>query len=172
MSNANPEEKWYRFCPNCKTELERKVIDGIDRLACSSCDFILWSNPKPTTTILIVDGESKILMTQRTREPFKGWWCLPGGFIEYEESPEEAVKREGKEEVGLDVQNPKLVGVYQIDNDPRGMHIDIIYSAKLNGTVNANQEISEHKLFGKDKLPEKIAFKHREAINDYFNLPK
>lgn len=159
-------EKYYKFCPNCKTKLERELLDGRERFFCPSCDFIFWNNPKPVVSILLYEGE-KILMLQRANEPLKGYWCLPGGYINYDETPEEAIKRELKEEVGTDILIEDLIGVYRIDNDLRGINIDVIYAGQVKGKVILSGEHQRHKLFSRDKLPDKIAYKHREAIKDW-----
>lgn len=95
-------EKYYKFCPSCKTDLKRKIIDGRERLFCPNCDFIFWNDPKPAVSILLPQGEG-ILMLQGANEPSKDYWCLPGGYVNYGETPQEAVKRETKEETGADV---------------------------------------------------------------------
>lgn len=106
-------------------------------------------------------------MLQRANEPLKDYWCLPGGYINYDETPEEAVKREVSEEIGTDIFIDSLIGVYRIDNDPRGVNIDIIYEGKLKGNVSLSDEHKKYKFVPLNVLPQKIAYKHREAINDW-----
>lgn len=98
----------------------------------------------------------------------KGYWCLPGGYINYDEDPEKAVIREVEEEAGINVVIDGLIGVYQIDNDPRGINIDVIFVGKSRGEVKLSDDFQEFAYFGYTNLPDKIAYKHREAINDYF----
>lgn len=164
--SLSPHEKYYKFCPNCKTKLARKLIDGRERFFCPKCDFIFWNNPKPVVSILFRGG-NKILLLKRANEPLKDYWCLPGGYINYDETPEEAVKRETKEEASIDAAVEDLIGVYQIDNDPRGINIDIIFFGKSKGGIQLSDEFQDFGYFETDKLPDKIAYKHREAINDY-----
>lgn len=169
--NLSVHEKYYKFCPNCKTDLQRKIIDGKERFFCPSCDFIFWNNPKPVVSMLL-QHNNELLMLKRATEPLKGYWCLPGGYINYEETPEQAIKREVKEEIGVEVSIECLIGVYQIDNDPRGINIDIIYEGKLEGDVHLSDEHSKFKFVSFEKLPDNIAYKHREAINDWLNRRK
>ncbi len=160
------EERDYKFCPTCKSSLSRKLIDRENLLSCSNCGFVFWNNPKPGVSgVFVRDG--KILMLQRATEPLKGYWVLPGGFIRYDETPEEALKRETMEEAGVDIEIQKLVGVYRIDNDPRGVHLDIIYSGEKKGEVRLSDEDSKYAFFDPNKLPDKIAYKHRVAIQDW-----
>ena len=163
----NSREKEYKFCPTCAAKLVRKVIDRRSLLACPKCSFVFWNNPKPVVSV-ILDKEGKILFVKRAKKPLKGYWCLPGGYIDYIEMPEAAAIREAKEETNLNIKIDELVGVYQIDNDPRGINIDIIYAGSIiTGKLKLNEESSEFKFFAIDKLPKLIAYKHREAIKDW-----
>lgn len=166
--NLSIHENYYKFCPACKTELQRKSIDGRRRFFCPGCDFIFWNNPKPVVSILI-SKKNEILMLQRANEPLKNYWCLPGGYVNYDETPEEALTREVKEELGKRISIDGLIGVYRIDNDPRGINIDIIYKGRIKGEINLSIEHQDYRFFGPDQLPKKIAYKHRQAINDWLN---
>lgn len=163
----NIHEKYYKYCPNCKTKLQRKPIEKVERFFCPNCDFVFWNNPKPVVSMILI-AKNKILMVQRKNQPLKDYWCLPGGYINYEETPEEALTREVKEEIGHEPQIKKLVGVYQIDNDPRGINIDIIYAGEFKGEVKLSEEHQNYKFFSSNQLPAKIAYKHRQAIEDFF----
>jgi 8-oxo-dGTP diphosphatase len=156
----------YIFCHSCSAKLVTKIIDDKRRKHCEKCGFTFWNNPKPVVSVLI-QRNGKILMLQRANEPFKDYWVLPGGFMCFEETAEEAVKRETKEETGLDVKIERIIGIYRIDNDPRGMHVDIIYKGKADGKIKLSQEDGKYNYFAKNSLPEHIAYKHRTAIEDW-----
>ena len=85
------------FCSNCGKKNQYGHIDGNTRYHCAKCYAIHYENPKPTAT-LIFPREIEILLVKRAKEPGKGLWGLPGGFIERKESPEIAAVRELKEE--------------------------------------------------------------------------
>ena len=164
---CNPREKEYRFCPTCASGLVYKSIDNRTLRACPECSFVFWNNPKPVTSI-IIPQDGKVLMIQRARPPLLGYWCLPGGYISYGEEPRDAAMREAKEETNLDVEITDLVGVYTIDNCPTGHKIDIIYFGHfVGGVFTPNEEAQSCQYFSVDNLPEKIAYKHREAIADW-----
>ncbi|MFA4833798.1 MAG: NUDIX hydrolase [Patescibacteria group bacterium] len=168
----NPREKEYKFCPSCTTKLSRKLIDKQKLLSCPKCGFVFWNNPKPVVSV-ILNKEGKILLIKRAQKPLIGYWCLPGGYVDYYEKPEEATIREVKEETNLNVKIKKLIGVYQIDNDPRGINLDIIYSGLITkGEIKLNEESQEFKFFTIDKLPRLIAYKHRQAIRDWKKIKK
>lgn len=157
----------YKFCPRCAGRLAQKKIEGRRRSYCPKCNFVFWNNPKPCASVAL-KKERKILLLKRTQSPFKNCWCLPGGYIEYEETPKASIIRETKEETGLKIKLNRLIGVYRIDNDPRGVSIDIIYSGLIiSGKINLTKEHSQYKFFSVNKLPKNIAYKHRQAIHDY-----
>ena len=65
-----------------------------------NCEICAFNNPKATVTAIIIK-DNKLLLLKRNEEPFKNCWDLPGGFLEQGETPEEAVVRELKEELGI-----------------------------------------------------------------------
>ena len=122
--------------------------------------------------MLTVDGvvlsKGKVLLIKRSTPPFKGYWALPGGFVELGETVEEAVVREIKEETDLTCEPVKLAGVYSDPKrDPRGHTITLAYILKIvMGVAKKTDEASEIKYFDFDGLPEKIAFDHEKIICD------
>ena len=91
---------YLEFCSNCGNKNDRGWIEGNIRFHCSNCNIIHYENPTPTAT-LICPIKSSILLVKRAFDPGKGLWGLPGGFIELNESPQDAAKRELFEETGL-----------------------------------------------------------------------
>lgn len=122
--------------------------------------------------ILTVDGlttkKNKILLVKRDIEPFKSFWCLPGGHVDYNEKVEQALKREIKEELGVSIKIKKLVGVYSDpERDPRYHSVSIAYKLKQQGgEISLNEEASAYDFFHLDNLPRKVGFDHRKIIND------
>ena len=109
----------------------------------------------------------KILLIKRGNQPFKGKWALPGGFVEYGEKTEEAVKREIFEETGLKTKINQLVGIYSDPNrDPRGHTITIVYKLEiLGGKIESSGDACDIKFFDIKKLP-KLSFDHNLIIQD------
>jgi len=159
----------YRFCPRCGGALSRRKTDGQDRLVCQACDFIFYQNPVPAVAVIIPRGKS-IVLVKRAEEPLRGHWCLPAGFMELDETPEQCAIRETREETGLDIEVTRLFGVEKGGDDPRAQVVLIIYLAKhLGGELRAGDDASEAGLFGPQELPPDIAFRtHRRAIAKYF----
>lgn len=121
------------------------------------------------TVDAVIERDDKILLIRRKNEPFKGHWALPGGFIEYGESAEEAVKREIKEEAALEIKIKRLLGVYSaFGRDPRGHVISICYVAKAQGKERGGSDAEDARFFSLAELKkEKLAFDHSKIIEDY-----
>ena len=125
-----------------------------------------YRNPKLTVDGIIID-KKKILLIKRKKTPFKGLWALPGGFVEYGETVEEAVKREIYEETGLTTQIKQLLGVYsKPDRDPRGHTITIAFILqKTNNEIKSGDDAVDAKFFEIDDLP-RLSFDHDKIIKD------
>lgn len=162
--------KDYRYCPRCSAELVEKKIDHRKRKVCPVCRFVLYKNPAPASGAIIVENR-KILLVKRRYNPFKGDWSLPAGFIEYDESPENCVIREIKEEVNLDIRIKELFNVYSGSDDPRTRAILVVYLVEVvGGQLKPGDDATEAQFFGKEEIPPNVAFQaHRQVIREYFN---
>jgi 8-oxo-dGTP diphosphatase len=125
-------------------------------------------SPAITVDAVIMKGQS-ILLVQRKHEPFQGFWALPGGFVEYGETTEQAVVREVREETGLTTIVHGLLGVYSDpDRDPRGHTITVAYlMTTVGGTLVAGDDAAEVRYFKGDELP-RLAFDHAIILKDAF----
>jgi len=125
---------------------------------------------RPAITVdAIIMKDQSILLVQRKNEPFQGFWALPGGFVEYGETTEQAVMREVREETGLETIVQGLLGVYSDPNrDPRGHTITIAYfMTTVGGTLIAGDDAAEVRYFKRDELP-RLAFDHANIVKDAF----
>jgi len=91
-----------QFCPRCGNKLETRCLENRDRGFCPACRVVHYENPVPATAVVAFNERSELLLVRRAVEPGKGKWCLPGGFQELGETPEQCALREFKEETGLD----------------------------------------------------------------------
>lgn len=124
-----------------------------------------------STVDIIIEFDDGIVFIKRSNPPFG--WAIPGGFVDYAESLEEAAIREAKEETGLDLEGLQQFHTYsQPDRDPRFHTISTVYIAKGKGTPKASTDAADLKVFNQRNLPEKIAFDHKKIIEDYFNWKK
>jgi|SRR6185503_4566967 len=155
----------YDFCPKCGTKYyEQKEAN---KFVCSNCAYELYLNSKATASALIVDGD-KILLGKRLAEPEKGKWDVVGGFLNYGEHPEAAVKREVKEETGLDVKIEQLTGIFTDEyGSEKHATLNIFYLVKVvGGAEQPGDDIGELKWFSKNEIPNDLAFKNnRDGIN-------
>ena len=118
------------------------------------------------TVDAIIPYKGKIVLIKRANEPFKGYYALPGGIVEYGESVEEALLREVEEETGLKGKIYKLVGVYSNPNrDPRGHFVSVCFVVECVGELKAGSDAKEVALFDLNNLP-KLAFDHEIMIKD------
>ena len=124
-------------------------------------------NPIPTVDI-IIELKGGVVLIKRKNLP-EGW-ALPGGFVDYGETLEYAAAREAKEETGLDIKLIRQFHTYSDPRrDPRHHTITTVYVAKAQGTAIAGDDAKEAGVFQKEALPDKIAFDHKEILNDYFS---
>lgn len=120
------------------------------------------------TVDVIIEIEGGIILIKRKNPP--SGWAIPGGFVDYGESLEDAVRREAKEETGLEVKRIRQFHTYSDPKrDPRHQTISTIYIATASGEPKAGDDAKEVGIFNKDSLPKEIAFDHRQILEDYFN---
>ena len=124
--------KIYKFCPVCKEKLVEKTESGYPRLKCPQCGFIYYRNPAPTAGVLVVK-DNRVLLVKRRYEPFRGFWVMPSGYIEYEESAAETAIREVEEEAGVIVELDGIHAVESCFDDPRGNTVMILYKGHITG---------------------------------------
>jgi len=127
---------------------------------------------KPRNPFLTVDAiieiDGGIILIKRKNPP--PGWAIPGGFVDYGESLEDAVIREAKEETGLDIMLVRQFHTYSNPGrDPRHHTVSTIFIATASGTPVAADDAKEVGIFRKDDLPDEIAFDHRQILEDYFS---
>ncbi|HMW89564.1 MAG TPA: NUDIX hydrolase [Candidatus Obscuribacter sp.] len=166
-----PSQITMKSCPHCTAMLKVTGIGGKDRLACELCEFVHWDNPKPVTATLVT-MDSELVLVKRKFEPFVDDWCLPGGFIEASEDPEESAAREVFEETGLEVRIEKLLGA---SAPGHGINVIILFyqGTPVGGRLEAGDDASAVGTFKPDSMPKNIAFPlHRKMISQFFQSVK
>ena len=140
------------ICPHCGKESQR------------------FRNPFPTVDI-IIEIEDRILLIERLNEPFG--WALPGGFVDYGESLEEAAIREAREETGLNLENLRQFKAYsEPKRDPRQHNISMVFTAEAHEEPKAGDDAKQAQLFSTDELPTKLCFDHATILQDYISARK
>jgi len=127
----------------------------------------LQRNPFLTVDAIIETGGGIVLINRKNPPP---GWAIPGGFVDYGETLEDAVIREAKEETGLDIRLIRQFHTYsEPKRDPRHHTVSTIFIAEASGTPVAADDAKEAGIFTKDNLPDEIAFDHRQILEDYFS---
>ena len=137
-------------------------------MKCPHCnkEIVQHRNPTPTVDI-IIDINGRIVLIKRKNPPFG--WALPGGFVDYGESFEDAALREAKEETGLAVSGLEQFHTYSNpDRDARQHTASTVFTGRACGVPQAGDDAGEAKLFSRDNLPD-LAFDHALILADYFS---
>lgn len=168
-----------RFCAYCAGTLEWRRLEDERHLqpVCTQCGRVSWQNPKPTASGLITrraGGSIDVLLVRRAKEPYLGYWDCPGGFIDPDEHPEDAVRRELLEELGLQVDVTRFVGIFMDRYGDEGEStLNVYYEVAIRGgTITPASDVSEAAWFPLDRLPEPIAFgNNRHALRTLRDAP-
>ena len=153
------------FCPRCATPLVQAEDHGTVRPTCPACGFIWYRNPVPAAGVILVEA-GRVLLVRRRWDPRAGAWCLPAGFMEAGEHPEQSALRELQEETGVIAQLTGLFGVYAGFDDPRVRAVLILYLGTITGgEQRPGDDAIELEWFPLDALPADLAFaSHRQAL--------
>jgi ADP-ribose pyrophosphatase YjhB (NUDIX family) len=137
---------------------QRVIPDGDDRerLVCPDCGFVQYENPKIVVGS-VVRFEDRFLMCRRAIMPRRGFWTLPAGYLELNETPMDGARREAWEEARARIDIDALLAVYDV---PRISQVQLIWRATLAGTAFApGPESLEVKLFAWEEIPwDELAF--------------
>ncbi len=100
-----------KYCSRCGKQYELREESGKIRPVCPHCGFIFYKNPSPGVSVLIVEDEQVLLCKRGPGNFQSGKWCLPCGFMEFDEDYLIAARREVKEETGLNVKLESIINV-------------------------------------------------------------
>ncbi len=127
--------------------------------------------PKLTVDAVVFDGAGRLLLIKRKSPPFQGCYALPGGFVEYGETVEEAAHRELKEETGVTAKTQHLVGIYsQADRDPRGHVVSVAFLMKTRTATPMAGDDAAAAAFVADWQAKRLAFDHAKIVADAIAL--
>ncbi|MBV7440804.1 NUDIX domain-containing protein [Weeksellaceae bacterium TAE3-ERU29] len=155
----------FKYCPNCGSQNHEFI--NTHRFECKDCDFVYYHN-MAAAVMVIVESDGKFLFTVRNNEPAKGKLDFPGGFVDPGETAAEAVIRELKEELNLDLKEEDLEMIDSEANDYEYKNIpyrtlDIIFKIQLPKNTELtieDSEIQEFMWLSKDEIDiSKIGFK-------------
>jgi thiamine-phosphate diphosphorylase len=154
------------FCHNCGSRLSEKFIEDRKRLFCPACNHPIYENPVPSTAAVVFNEKNEILLVQRKVEPKIGGWCLPGGFLEIDETPENGCLRELKEETGLEGEAHQAIGNISSENVLYKTVVVMGYTIKnIKGQLQAKDDCQDARFFSLEEMPP-IAFRSHQIIFD------
>lgn len=135
--------KPYKFCPQCGQPLSSADHGGVARLACAgpACGFVHWENPTPVVAA-VVEHEGGVILAHNKLWPLKFYGLVTGFLEKADPSPQEAVLREVKEELGLIGEAAHFIGHYPF---PRMNQLLIAYHVPARGEIVLGEELSEWK---------------------------
>jgi ADP-ribose pyrophosphatase YjhB (NUDIX family) len=151
----------FKFCPFCgDNNIELNIEQS--RYQCLNCHNVHYINSKPSVCAVIVQS-NRILLVSGSSEK-NSLWDFPGGFLKYGEKPEDGLRRELLEELGVEVEVGKLlaakIDTYSSESD---FSLNLFYTTKLKSEIREGEEIKQAKWFKLDKLPD-IKFKSTKDV--------
>ncbi len=156
------------FCSRCGAKIDEKnrqkddVISGI----CINCDAVYYDNPK-IIVLSLIDFKGKVLLSKRAIKPRLGFWALPGGFMEKNETIEEAAIRETREETGVIVNKLHL---YTLVNCPKINQVYFVYRGSVNSDhTEIGEESLDAKFYAECDIPwDALSYKIMNQVLDWF----
>ncbi|MBI2524871.1 MAG: NUDIX domain-containing protein [Candidatus Rokubacteria bacterium] len=153
----------------CGRRLASVREEGHARRRCPRCGWTFYNNPVPAV-LGIAERGGRVLLARRAAPPYEGTWDLPGGFLEAGETPERALLRELREELGVGTLRPRFIGFFVETYGAGGMPVLVaVYRVRLTGEPRAMSDVAEVRWFPRRRLPlREIAFPAmRRAVRAY-----
>jgi ADP-ribose pyrophosphatase YjhB (NUDIX family) len=150
-----PERYRFQFCPRCGTALAVVELHDMERQRCPLCGWVHFPLPNLAATVVIFHGGGVVLV-RRDIEPDRGIWHLPIGHVEYGEDPADAALREGEEETGLRLAEPRFLTYTHGPSygDPLLFYLVLSFSARsVGGSLTGSDEGRETMVVPLEELP-------------------
>ncbi len=156
----------FLHCPGCGGTLETRVRGDRLRPHCTDCGRPVFHNPAVGVAVVLFDDEGRLLLGRRSRG-YAGQWCIPCGYVEWDEDVREAAARELAEETGLVVEVGDVVAVHSNVHDPSQHTVGIWFAGRLvGGTLLAGDDLDQVGFHPLDDLPGPLAFATDELVVD------
>ncbi|MCY3899888.1 MAG: NUDIX domain-containing protein [Caldilineaceae bacterium] len=157
----------FRYCPYCASSIVEEVRFNAVRPVCSACGFVQFHDPKVAVIALVVHRR-RVLLIQRAVDPAKGKWSLPGGYMDAGEMPQEALKRELKEEVGLSVKIGELIEIFpMVNEEEERIGIVLAFEGEPSGSPDipfVADDAQDAGWFCLGEIPSDLAFESTETL--------
>ncbi|OPX90208.1 MAG: NADH pyrophosphatase [Pelotomaculum sp. PtaB.Bin104] len=143
----------FFYCPKCGSRLNYQEQGERKRLACSACAYIFYENPVVGVAAVVLNERGQILLGRRNGT-YRGTWCIPCGYVEYDEDVREAIVREFKEETNLDIRLHGVFAVHSNFHNPETHTVGIWFRAEVTGgELAAQADLDQAGYFDLDELP-------------------
>jgi 8-oxo-dGTP diphosphatase len=159
----------WTTCPRCRHELEGEAKS----VRCPACGLVVYANPAPTASAVILDDAGRVLLARRAGDPGAGLWDLIGGFIDEGEDALDALRREIREELSVEVEVGEYLGAYPDRYGDGGVYtLNFYWAARITGSeIEVDEsELEEVAWFRPDELPGRAEFAFAntvEALDDW-----
>jgi 8-oxo-dGTP diphosphatase len=155
----------FSFCPKCGGSLEVTTLKGRERLVCEQCRYVMYENPVVGVAVILQTADHRILLGRRAKHStYPGLWCIPCGYVEYDEDVREAARREFKEETGLEVELGKVFTVLSNFHNPETQTVGIWFQAEIaGGFLQAGDDVDLVKWASLDDIPP-LAFPSDDTV--------
>ena len=164
-------ESDFQYCPSCARHFN--PLKG-NLLVCPNCDLHYYINPKSTNAIMLFNEQDELLMVRRAHDPKKGKLDLPGGFIDINETLEESLTREIREELGIDVHEFEYVSSFHDEYEHGGISsrcLCMMFVGKLpeNAILTPADDVASYEFYSLKNIPyEEMAFDEmKTAVKKY-----
>lgn len=139
----------WRFCPRCAGQLSRPDQRA---LACTECGYEVWAHSVPGAQAL-VERDGRVLLGRRAFDPAAGRWDVPGGFLEEGEDPVDGLRRELREETGLEIEPVEFLGIWLQPYAGRSVLCLTWIATPAGGRERAGDDLVELRWFAPGELP-------------------
>ena len=142
----------WKLCPRCGSALRNEGSHA----SCANCGFVAYANSAPAVQALVA-RDGCVLLARRDREPGEGKWDLPGGFLDEGEEPLVGLRRELREETGLEIEPVAFLGAFVEPYLDRFV-LGLTWRVTATGEAAAADDVAELRWFAADELPPASAF--------------
>lgn len=169
------ELETWKHCPRCGAALEH--MESSTKVECPQCTFRHYAHSQVTACAVVADDKGRVLLTRRNGPPYRGAWDLPGGFVGEGEHPRDAVRRELREETGLEIEPHALLGIwmdrYSEDGRAGPSTMNLYFTASLvgSGKAEAADDVAELRWVKPAEFPKKheLAFHIGDVLDVWRN---